>query len=373
MTQASFSVDTLTEFLAMGETHYYIFDLSRLVRQIPNDQFAALEAGQLPFPTPAQQHAWLGIVFWRKDAPANSSPFIWFAKFPLDERGLISHAARQHYLQIIVEALGRDITAEVRPHQEALLKQNPYIFSPSEDKRAAFHAQVSCLLEQPPSIYFDDVQSFVLGRRKPAEWQQLGTQGVHDMAARLQHQPQVSQAIYTQFSQWPTGFVKALVSALEHQVLPAGLWQNLQALFAQAVSGHQAQAELSKLLILLLRGFSASIVDAAARGSSLTELSRQIQRLLMAQTLDASHEEDILVILAARCWPLLSDEPLRRVFLERASQHGDLFTHLFADLVTVPALRIHFLLLLREPEQASAAVQASIARLKATMMKRPPK
>ena len=372
MTQASFSVDTLTEFLAMGETHYYIFDLSRLVRQIPNDQFAAMEAGQLPYPTPAQQHAWLGIVFWRKDAPANSTPFIWFAKFPLDERGLISHAARQHYLQIIVEALGRDITADVHPQQEALLKQNPYIFTPSEDKRAAFHAQVSCLLEQPPSIYFDDVQSFVLGQREPAEWQQLGTQGVHDMAARLQQQPQVSQAIYTQFTHWPAGFIKALASALEHQVLPAALWQNLQAVFARAVSDHGQQPHTSKLLLPLLRSFSASIADAAAKGSSLAELSRQVQRLLAEQTLDATDEEDILVILAARCWPLLSDEALRRVFLERASQHGDLFIHLFADLVTVPALRIHFLRLLREPEQASSAVQASIARLKATMMKQQP-
>lgn len=375
MTQASFSVDTLTEFLTMGETHYYIFDLGRLVRQIPNDEFAAMEAGQRPYPTPAQQHAWLAIVFWRKGTPQQSSPYIWFAKFPLDERGLINHAARQHYLQIIMQALGRDITAEASPQQEELLKQNPYIFTPSEDKRAAFHAQVSCLLQQPPSIFFDDVQSFILGQRQPADWQQLGIQGVHDLAARLDQQSQVRQAIHQQFQSWPAGFIKALATALEHQILPLDLQQNLQALFAQAVSRSAQEPEYSELLLPLLRSLSASVVDAAGAAESnlFTELPRQTQRLLAAQSLSTSLEQDILVVLAARCWPLLQDTNLRATFLERLSQHGDLFSHLFADLVTVPALRMHFLLLLRDPSTASVQVQEAIARLKNTMLERKPK
>lgn len=372
MTQASFSVDTLTEFLTMGETHYYIFDLGRLVRQIPNDEFAAMEAGQRPYPTPAQQHAWLAIVFWRKSTSQQSSPYIWFAKFPLDERGLIRHAARQHYLQIIMQALGRDITAEASPQQEELLKQNPYIFTPSEDKRAAFHAQVSKLLQQPPSIFFDDVQSFVLGQRQPANWQQLGIQGVHDLAARLDQQSQVKQAIHQQFQSWPAGFIKALAAALEHQVMPLDLQQNLQALFAQAVSRSPQEPEYSELLLPLLRSLSASVVDAAdaAESNLFTELTRQTQRLLAAQSLSASLEQDILVVLAARCWPLLQDTNLRYTFLERLSQHGELFSHLFADLVTVPMLRMHFLLLLRDPSTASAQVQEAITRLKNTMLER---
>lgn len=372
MTQASFSVDTLTEFLTVGETHYYIFDLGRLVRQIPNDEFAAIEAGQRPYPTPAQQHACLAIVFWRKDTPQQHSPYIWFAKFPLDERGLISHAARQHYLQIIMQALGRDITAEASPQQEELLQQNPYIFTPSEDKRAAFHAQVSCLLEQPPSIYFDDVQSFVLGQRQPAEWQQLGIQGVHDLAARLDQQTQVKQAIHQQFQAWPAGFIKALAAALEHQVLPVDLQQNLQALLTQAVSQHQQQPEYSELLLPLLRSLSASVVDAAntAEPRLYAQLSRQIQRLLATQSLPVALEQDILIVLAARCWPLLQDQRLREIFLERLSQHGALFSHLFADLVTVPMLRMHFLLLLRDPSTVNVSVQEAIARLKNAMLKR---
>ncbi|MCC5879419.1 MAG: DUF3549 family protein [Idiomarina sp.] len=377
MTQASFSVDTLTDFLTMGETHYYIFDLGRLVRQIPNDEFAAMEAGQRPYPTPSQQHAWLAIVFWRKDAAADSSPFIWFAKFPLDERGLISHAARQHYLQIIVEALGRDITADASAEQAELLKQNPYIFTPPEAKRAAFHAQVSRILNQPPSIFFDDVQSFMLGQREPAKWQQLGAQGVHDMAARLEQQPEVSQRLHQQLPDWPEGFVQALASALEHQVLPDHVWHNLSALFAQCVATPQAHHS-ARLIVPVLRSLSATIVDRAAQspqppladGSPYGNIPRQLQRLLSQPSLPTEIEADLLIIIGARCWPLLSDETLRTLFLQRLSQHGELFTHVFADLVTVPALRMYFLTLLRDPAAASEPVQQAIDRLKSAMMAR---
>ncbi|RUO34659.1 DUF3549 family protein [Aliidiomarina soli] len=348
MTQAN-SVDTLTEFLTIGDTHYYIFDLGRLVQQIANTEFALIEAGQQPYPTPLQQHAWLGIVFWHKNNA--QSPYIWFAKFPLDERGLISHGARQHYLQIIVEALGRDITAPTSAEQDEILKQNPYIFTPAEDKRAAFHAKVSYLLEQPASIYFEDAEAFILGKSQPADWQQLGLQGLHDVAVRLNQQPKLATAIHQHFDSWPAPFQKVLCETLEQHPLPSSLQHNLTARLQQ----QRGEAALPQH-ISLLRALSSSVQS----GSRITsELQRAIRALL-----DTSCEPDLLVILAARLWPLLEDDGIRTAYLNQLATQPDLFPHLFADLVALPALRPHLLLLLHSPDQQSEALQSAITAMK---------
>lgn len=348
MSQTTLSVDTLTEFLTLGDTHYYIFDLSRLVRRIDNAEFAAMEAGQRPFPAPLQQHAWLGIVFWRQSSP--QQPFIWFAKFPLDERGLLSHGARQHYLQIIMQALGRDATVEPSPEQDELLKQNPYIFTPGEDKRAAFHAQISRLLDLPPSIYFEDAQSFLRGDEHSLSWQNLGVQGLHDVMSQLPDDVKTSNALATQFSRWPQDFTQLLSKAMEQHLLPSALVSNLNRALGTAIDNQDAVA-----IIHTLRALAQS---------ANTPALKQNLRQLLSQPLATDQASDILVVIAARCWPALEDENIRQQYLVAVSEYAaDLFPHLFADLVAIPALRPHLLHTLRTAAQQPASVQAALQTL----------
>lgn len=346
-------IDTLTEFLTLGNTHYYIFDLGRLVQRIPNDEFARIEAGQQPYPAPLQQHAWLGIVFWQPQKP--QQPFVWFAKFPLDERGLINHAARQHYLQIIVEALGRDITAATDQQQDDKLSQNPYIFTPSDNKRAAFHAQVNVLLGQPPSVFYEDAEAFFSGLRKPDDWQQLGLQGVHDLAARLSSAPAVSNRLADFFSREPAasedGLQKVLAETLEHHPLPVALQQNLIAKTQQQLAASLTGVNEATLLHLL-----RSLSSAAPQKSMQSLLRELLQR-------DCS--EDVLLVLGARLWPALTDNTIRKLFLQQLAQHRALFAPLFSDLVAVPLLRPHLLQLLHAPQTQSEAVARAIDEMKA--------
>lgn len=374
MTQANFQVDSISEFLSVADTHYHIFDLSRLVRQIPNAQFAAIEGGQQPFPTPLQQHAWLAIVFWRQHT---KQPFIWFAKFPLDERGLLNHAARQHFLQIIVEALGRDLTADTTAEQDELLKQNPYLFTPSEAKRAAFHAQVGQLLEQPPSMYYEDVESFLVGKREPSDWQQLGMQGLHDAATRLQYSPAICRAISEHFSRWPLEFQRQLAAALEHQVLPTHLRDNLIASLVEYCALDTVNSDKAEHVGILLRSLGGTLLALSQPGPATaaeqstqdsTEATMQrirlhLRRLLEQDRLLPAQEADILVIIGARCWPLLNDASFRKLFLNRLSHHEGLFSHVFADLVAIPELRIHLLMILRDSDAQSATLRSAFARL----------
>lgn len=339
-------IETLTDFLTAGDTDYAIFDLGRLVRQIPNEQFAAIETGLMPYPGPLQQHAWLGILFWGR--AAQTAPYIWFAKFPLDERGLLNHAARQHFLQIIVEALGSDITTNPDQDQQKRLSQNPYLFTPDDTKRAAFHARVSLYLQQPASIYFEDVQAFILGQREPATWQQLGLQGLHDVAARLNTTPPLAHAIARQLEHWPQDFSHKVLLSLEHHELPDSLSHSIRQRIA-------SDTLTPPRLVTHLR----ALAGAGNTDAVTTTLSDVLQRYQSAPELD-----DILIIIAARLWPTLEDNNLRQLFIEQLATRTELFPHLLADLIAIPLLRPYLLALLREPDTHSHAVKTAIQAMK---------
>ncbi|EGN75643.1 Protein of unknown function (DUF3549) [Idiomarina sp. A28L] len=322
------SIDTLSDFLAVAganhqaKTEYRIYDLSRRVQPILAADFQAIERGERPFPAPRQQHAWLGVVLW--SSVRDSDPYIWFVKLPLDERGLFDHAARQHFLSIIVEALGADPTSTPTAEQEQRLQQNPYIFVPEEARRAAFHAQVSADLEQPTSIHYEDALAWLQGQKPFEDWENLGVQGIHDALTRNISDSQLQQRIQSNLLTWPVPIQQALMEAMEHQELPATMAQNL---LAQLNSSLAVSAQ-----IILIRSLASQ--------SHTPAMHKAIGRLLRDLPQQETDKLDLLFSLGARCWPALTDtNNLERYMTAIASANEDIFVSVFRDLVMLPELR----------------------------------
>lgn len=357
------SIDTLSDFLTVAgsghaaTTAYRIYDLSRRVQRLDNQEFARIERGEAPFPTPRQQHAFLGIVFWNT-AKAND-PYIWFIKLPLDERGLFQHAARQHFLSIIVAALDSPEQQLSAAEQEKILAQNPYIFTPDEPRRAAFHALVSAELSHPPSIYYEDAQAWLSGtgldddnQSTTGAWENLAVQGIHDVCTRDLHKSQLQQNLIRSFAQWPEPLQQAIVEAIEHQELPATLAQHWRNELKQAL---QQQPVATNFVLTRLR-LLASHADQAAT-------QNVVKQLLAALPAQQPDRQDILLALSARCWPALATPANCEAFLTAAAAESqEVFTTLFRDLVMLPSLRGLLLNLLRQP-QLAPELQMAVAKL----------
>lgn len=334
------SISTLGEFLQAGQADYQVFDLGRCLRELDPQTFDQIERQQQPYPYPIRQHAQLAVLFRHRQQPDND--YLWFIQLPLDERGLLSAAARDHYLEFVVSALGNEITASLTEEQEQQLKQNPYLFTPTEVQRAALHARIAVSRRAAPSIYFDDAQAFLSGQQ--TEWKNIGMQGLHDCAARLHQLPQLSAAIADQFTQYPAPVRQQLAAALEHQQLPAKLRDALVASVANEEITDPA----------LKRDALRALASCAEHGS-VNKLARQ----LVPQA-----DADMLTVLSARLWPALAEqETLKQYIHQIALLDAVLFDALFQDVISLPQLRPLVLSLLAQGQLSDDSLQA-LNRLK---------
>lgn len=344
------SIDTLSDFLTVAgsgradTTGYRIYDLSRRVQPIDRHEFARIERGEIPFPYPRQQQAFLGVVFW--NTTRADDPYIWFIRLPLDERGLFQHAARQHFLSIIVAALESNTDQQSPEQQDKILAQNPYIFTPDEARRAAFHAQVSRDLNHPPSIYFEDAEAWLSeqGRHNNSEkdWQNIGIQGIHDVCCRRLNSPAIVNTLQKDFNGWPEPLQNAVVEAIEHQQLADALAQHWQG----ELASHLQSATLNTdFLLSRLR-----LLSSASHQEETRNVVRQLLQRLPNQEPD---RQDILLTLGARCWPALATPAnITAYFTALAAEAESVFVGIFRDLVMLPELRGLILNLFRQSNLA---------------------
>lgn len=339
-------IATLSEFLEASGCQWFVYDLSRQVKPLEKELIRGVELGQQPFPTPRQQKAWLAVVFWQ----SLEQPFIWFVSLPLDERGGFQQAAMQHFMSIIVEALGHDLTSDTSKEQEALLEQNPYIFTPDINKRAAFHAQFTRDFGLNASMHFETADAFFRGHAD-IDWQQLGLQGIHDVMHRQLQSSDVHQTILGHFHSWPDALQQAVCHALEHASLPTAFADNIVRQIQQL---DEAKIDISLLLLQAL--------------SSVAQ--RKGVHKVITQRLDLVSEQkqtELLVLIAARLWKTLEDpETFNLYFAKLSAEKPEVFQSLFKELVTIPTLRMNCLQLLHTPHK-NEAVQTQIARLIAAM------
>ena len=334
------NIATISELLTLSDSQYRIYDLGRRVDKVSQEQFNQIELNQLAYPYPSKGQAFIAIAFWQKQP---SQPFLWFIKIPLDEYGLLNQAARDHFVAIIIEALGSDITVDPSKEQEQLLKNNPYHFTPSQYKLAALNSKVNLELKQQSSEHLHYFLRYIAGDLTWKNWQAIGVQGISDFAVRI-NEVDNTKLLVKALPYLPTEVLLPLCSALENEQLTAELSGSIIKAyfeFEDKKNGNEIQQQLLRAL------------------SSSCHLNKVIDfsiKLLKSKDLSS----DILIIFSGRCWSLWQEPKMLMYYLERLVQMKDqtLFTAIFKDLVAIPAIRPNIFICMREPKRSDELAEA---------------
>lgn len=351
-------IATISELLQKSDSQYRIFDISRRIEKLSKDQFEKIELNQLPYPTPSQGHAFIAIAFWQKKS---IEPYLWVVKFPLDERGLLNQGARNHFVAIIVEALGSDLTADPTKKQEELLKNNPYIFTPAQYKLAALNSKIKVELKQEASEFLSPFETYLTGELGWDNWQVVGVQGITDFAARLQENDK-QELLAKAIAHLPEQVLLPLCGALENELLPLEIIEQIlkrlseslkksKALYSPSNKSENA-IELDEQAIILQQHLLRSL----GANTEHPHVKAFIQGLLQQEHLAT----DLLITLSGRCWLALQQDEQLMQFFEHLVKSDDasLFNHIFKDLVAIPTIRPIVFQCMRSPQRSSALAQA---------------
>jgi hypothetical protein len=311
------SINSISEFLLHAGTEYIVFDMGRRLTALDNQAFLDIENGSTVAPFPRQQHAWFGIVFWNKNS--SNQHYIWFIKLPLDEQGLVVAASRNHFLQIIVDALGQSI---------------------SDDSEAA-----NTLPEnQPISVSAQYVIAYVKAPQV-ADWQTIPLQAIADVVIRLdsmENAQEVQDSVLRNFSLFAEPFQRAFMEMAE----VANVSERLNQCMLSVLDGDE-------ISLAALRGLSCETKNDTIYTQLVSHFeAKKLNRL------------DILSVIAARHFQQM-DEKLLLLFFEAVAEvdnqenyNGDVFRGFFSDLVQVPQLRELVLGILRTPERSDLLASA---------------
>lgn len=340
------TISSISELLKLSGSQYRVFDIGRKIDKLSKDSFTKIEANQIPYPYPSQGHAFIAIAFWQKQ---NSSPYLWFVKIPLDERGLLNLVARDHFIAIIVEALGAELSTAPNEQQEALLKSNPYHFTPPQYKLAYLNSLISLETKNNSSQYFSGALGYLSGEKSWQDYHSVGVQGLNDFAVRLSAK-EIQKIIVNALPQLPPPVLKPLCSALENVKLSVDIIDKLIAEFKlrESAENEGSSAELS----FILRSLSSSCEHPHV----VIFIDTLVKKSSAAQAMS----EEIAIVIAGRCWQVFTSEPQIMSFLELLVTQHDIavFQAIFKDLVAIPALRPLIFQCMRAPNRSDELSKA---------------
>ena len=330
------TISSISELLSLSNSQYRIYDLSRTVSKLSKETFEKIENNQLPYPTPNQGHANIAIAFWQENKAA---PYLWFVKLPLDERGLLNQGARNHFVAIIMEALGGDLTQDPTEKQEELLKNNPYHFTPSQYKLAYLNSELNYALTKSASQFLSDCEKYFSGELGWDNWHNIGVQGITDYVVRLSDEKVKATELGNAIPQLNQQVLSPLCSALENCLLHVDLIQIL-------ISRFEKETE-EALKIDLLRALA-------------TSSEHPFVSALIENQLTDTISEDMMIVIAGRNWSALAEQSRMKKFLETlaAKENFALFAAIFKDLVGIPLLRPIMFACMRDNERSDALGKA---------------
>lgn len=325
-------ISTISEFLLHAGTDYRVFDMGRGMRKLSSQDFLDIENAITPAPAPRQQHCWFGLTFWNKQL--SDQHYIWFVKLPIDEKGMLVGAARDHFLEIIVTALGEQL--EHADAKQGQLPENPYTFTPTQQQLADYNSLSRKTLGLGVSSHAELAGVYL---RSPTvmDWQQVPLQGLADFISTL-GKADNSNALRTNFDKYALPVQKAICASLENYALGV---------------------KETEWLLGLIQSKATSLSD----GDLLRALSQSQSPGLKEQAVDvclARADMDSLVVIAGRHWETLTNESRLRNFLYAVAELDEesLFSGIYSDLVQIPNCRDIMLSALRWQEKSDAMMRA---------------
>jgi len=273
---------------------------------------------------------------------------IWFLRLDLDEQGLLVQAGRDYLLQRLLES-ARAQNQGGDP--QAFLQDNPYAFTPREDRMALFHALLSADLGLSPSRYYAHALEYFRGAPGWEQWGFVGYQGIADVACRHDDEP-----LSTAIGHLPAEPLVALCHCLESRVPSPALTEALVGRLRAVLL--QSSPDVP-LIAALIRGLSAG-------GNVDTALVRVLPEIFEHPV--GSHIE-ILAAISGRAWEFLGDRTLLDTYLLRLAEndHGQAaFEQCIGDLLSLPALAGQVRERLRSPDQG-VMVREAFARMAAPL------
>ncbi|MEW6991057.1 DUF3549 family protein [Colwelliaceae bacterium 6441] len=331
------TISSISELLTLSNCQFRIYDIGRKIDKLSKETFNKIELNQLPFPSPSQGNAQLAIAFWQKQS---QHPYLWFVKLPLDERGLLNQGARNHFVAIIAEALGADLSVDPTEKQAELLKSNPYIFTPSQYKLAMINSLLSFDLKRPVSQYYSTFTMY-LEQENWQKWQDIGVQGITDFVARLDDKAQ-NELLANAISHLPFEVLSPLCGALENTTLAYCVIESILNLLVDLPVNEIEKKQM------LVRCLASSISHPLVQD--------YFEELLCASSL----ETDLLICISGRCWAVLTDEIRLMKYLELLVQKNntELFNAVFKDLVAIPTVRPLLFKCIRQTNRSEALSMA---------------
>jgi hypothetical protein len=328
-------INTISEFLLQAGTDYRAFDMARGIRPLEPQLFLDIESAIVPAPYPRQQHAWFGILFFNKQMSIEH--YIWFVKLPLDEQGLVIGAARQQFLQIVVEAMGQSLDKQNNPNNQ--LPENPFTFVPNQQQLADFNSIGRIELDIPLSEHLNLVEQYLKHPEK-YDWRTVSLQGIADFTASLQ-QRERKHLLLKQFSSLAPDMQYALCASLENHQIDEDISTLL-------INWYQQDVKDEKRLHCVLRGLCQSQAKVAVN-SLLSSVLSGANGLTSA----------VLILIAARHWQYLKESATLTIYVELlAVCEYELFIGLYSDLVQIPEMREAMLGVLRWPEKSTQLTHA---------------
>ncbi len=329
------NIDTISEFLLHAGTEFRVFDMARGIRPLSTQTFLDIENGSVAAPYPRQQHAWFGILFFNKQA--SQEQYIWFVKLPIDEQGLVISAARRQFLQIVVEALGKELDNKNNPNNQ--LPENPFTFVPNQHLLADFNAKCRASLDIGESKHLAKVIEYFQAPQQH-DWQELSVQGIADFCTDIindQHQILLTKT----FDNLPPQMQTALCTSLENHVLP-------KKLTALLINWAEEQP------------FNEQRIQSALRAVTQSSTPENVEAFILNLLKSAQFSNpNLLILIGARHWQHLNQPELLAMFIDKLVECGnDIFTGLYADLVQIPEIRNSMLGVLRWPHKSEKLTHA---------------
>ena len=308
-------ISGITDFLDQAGTPFRVFDMGRRIQQISREDFLAFEQGEIPYPYPLQQQAWLGMMVWNEESP--SDLVIWFLRFPLDARGRLTTGIRYDFVYQLIK----------KNEQQEEEETNPYGFKPKQEHMASFHAKAALILGQPASRFYQHAQDYFAGKPGFDQWAFVGFQGIADIAVRLNEDNNLNLLI-SALPQLPAPPLEALCQCLEHEILPDSLATTLATCLDEELSKESPDGNRVSLLLRAISGASNSAIS-----------EQQVRKVLASPV---AQYAEVIASISGRCWNTLMQEDIINSFLENLAlcpEGQEFFNLVIVDLINIPGMQ----------------------------------